>query len=178
MPKEEEIEELLFQGISPREIIDKGYAKSTVYKVNKGLGGGRKKRVSLEYVISSLVQEAGGVKMTLREPSRLPPPEEIERLRREALKQPQTEIVDESEQLQKIERQPETFEEKMIVAIKKQAPEVFSSLTGPKPPSPIMHIAYGPTPIYREIELLLSYEQYRELGRPPLMANITLSLKA
>ena len=179
MSKEQEIEALLNEGASPKDLIGRGFKRSTVYKVNKKLGRGRTikrrpKRTELKYVIVGLEQEGGGVKMTLREAFELPSPEALERLRL-AAEEPEHD-VEEATQLQKIIPEPQTAAEEMVAAIKRQAPEMFAYLINP-PPLKSLNVAYGPTMIRRNIEIHLSYEEYLELGVPSLLAEVKLTLE-
>lgn len=182
MGKEEEILEFLEKGLKPTEIIKKGYAKSTVYKTYSIFRGIRQKKgmLKIKYIISKLEDKATHIIMTLIEYREIPK-EEIERARIEAELERPVDIVGEGEQLQKVELapKPETFEEKIIVAMKKQAPEVFETLKTPvpshiKPPTIILQSkAFKPT----EINLYLTREQYAQLGSPPLLSLINMTLR-
>jgi len=182
MGKEDEIIELLEDGLKPVEIIKRGYAKATVYKAYSIHRGIKSKRgiVKIRYVVSGLEDKATHIVMRLREYREILL-EDIERARHEAELEKPVEIVEEGTQLQKVDfaPEPETFEEKVVAAMKKQIPEFFGGLIKtiipPEPPTRIFHQAIAMIP--QEIELYLTREQYAELGRPPLLSVINLTLR-
>lgn len=178
MGKEEEIRLLLEEGLSPKEIIERGYAKSTVYKVR---GPSRKisrkgMSVDLFYTVSSLIDESDYIKMGLEEYVEIPR-EEIERARQDSELEKPVELT----QLKKVDftPEPESPEERIIAAMKKQMPEVFEDLgitvsSLSRPPRMVLQaIKMKP----REIEVYLTHGQYITLGSPTLLSLIKLTLK-
>ena len=187
MNKETEIAKLLEEDMTPVEIIERGYKKSTVYKVYRYYTGKEMKKgtVRIRYSIVGLRQEADSVLLTLREYSPPPSPEEIERARLEAELEEEPEPIETKGQLKKVDFKPhpkseeEAFTRKIIKAWKAEMPRMFEELDRP-PPS--FNRARGPSVgqmmvIRTPLELWVSNEQYRELGCPAIFQVITLTLK-
>lgn len=135
--------------------------------------------VELSYRVVHLARIGPSVKMILEE-VRTVPPEEIERARLESEQEPETDIVVESEQFQKVDLSPppEDPMRRMIWAWKQEFPEIEEIFKGGSFPG-----AKGggltlrsPVPISNQIEVLFTPEQYRELGSPPLLSTIQIAL--
>ena len=186
MNKETEIAKLLEEDMTPVEIIEGGYKKSTVYKVYRYYTGKEMKKgtVRIRYSIIGLRQKADSVLLTLREYRPPPPPEELERARLEAELEEEPEPIETEGQLKKVDftPPPRTAEEKLFAAMKTQVPELFEGLKSLGMPPfrpPERFSAMGPrvAVVRPPLELWVSNEQYRELGCPAIFQVITLTLK-
>ena len=176
---EKEIQGLKLQGLSPTEIINKGYKKSTVYKVFKGK---LDNFVIVNYQVTGLKQVYNMVEMSLQ-PYRPPPPlEEIERARAEAELDHPEPTLGEVEAAQKLLGPvPSTdegkFINKMFIELRKQAPGMFSAFKEYEPPKhPTMGMAVGPIQFEMNQQLYLTIDQYIALGSPSLLSLITLTV--
>jgi len=135
--------------------------------------------VELLYRVEQLVRVGGTVKMSLQEVHTVPP-EEITRARLEAEAEPETDIVDAGEQLAKIESAPPPPEdpiERMFWGMRKQFPEMADAFKNAPRMGGGRMIVSGPVPISQVIEVYFSPEQYAELGSPPLLSILKVSLK-
>lgn len=139
--------------------------------------------IELLYRVVNLSQRGGVVLMILQE-VRTVSPEEIERLRKKA-EEPETDIVDEGEQLQKVEfdTPPEHPVEQFFWAMKRQMPEIadivrMSQFQGgsARGGGRRMMVAV-PLPSSYLIEMHISPGQYVEMGSPPLMGILRVSMK-
>lgn len=108
---------------------------------------------------------------------RLVPPEEIERARLEAEQPPETDVDDAGEQLQKVEFVPEPKDptERFIWALRRQFPEIAEGL---KSAQFVGGRVMGPVPVSQMIEVVFTSEQYAELGCPPLLSILKVSMRA
>ena len=134
--------------------------------------------IELLYRVVNLAQRGGVVLMILQE-VRTVPPEEIERTRVEAEQQPETDIVDDGEQLQNIELRPEPNDpmEKMFWAMRNQFPEMVDVFKIPPPREVRVMRTAGPVLVSALIEMHITPEQYVEMGSPPLMGILRVSMK-
>ena len=181
MGKENEILAFLSQGINPKEIIEKGYKKSTVYKINQIHTGRRKMKMSVEvkYIITALLLKTSHVLLTLEPLSDLPSPEEIERARIESELEVDNKSDDFVEKvLEKIDfrDKPKNEAEKIMRevsdAMRKEIPEMFNEQYKPKTTFVAQYMTIVPP-----MELFISKEQYRDLGSPSLLQVITLTIR-
>lgn len=169
MSKEKEIEKLKLQGSSIKEIINKGYKRSTVYKVFSS----RLKPSPFikDYQITGLKQVHNMIEMSLQPYHPPPSPEEIEEAQADA------EHPLEEKAAQSIHPIPETDEGKIVAAYldayKKQAPELFGTLKEILLPHS-KGMVIGPVQLEMNQQLYLTIDQYTALGSPPLLATITL----
>ena len=139
--------------------------------------------VELSYRIVNLSRRGSAVLMILKE-IRTVPPEEIERTRREAEEEPETDVVDAGEQFKKIDPipAPKTQMEEVFSAMRTQFPEMVEIFKMSPPPGGgggrIMRVmGSSPLPSYPVIEMLITAEQYAVLGSPPLLASIKIALQ-
>jgi len=135
--------------------------------------------VELLYRVEQLVRVGDTVKMSLQE-VRTVPPEEITRARLEAEAEPENDVVDEGEQLQKVDLspKPKTQMEEVFSAMRTQFPEMTEIFkNAPRMGGGRMMSVSGPVPISQVIEVYFSPEQYAELGSPPLLSILKVSLK-
>lgn len=133
--------------------------------------------LELSYRIIHLARLGASVKMVLEE-VRLIPPEELERARAEANKEPEIDIVEEQTQLQKVDLHPKPTNpmEEMFSAMRTQMPEAFEALKG-GPPSPMRIMsARGPIPVTPMMEVYFTHEQYVEMGCPGLLSIVKVSM--
>ncbi len=140
--------------------------------------------IELLYRVVNLSQRGGVVLMVLEE-VRTVPPEEITRARLEAEKDPENDIVDEGKQFGKVDLDPPPKDpvEKMLWAAKRQIPgleEAFKDAFkgSPMGPGGRMMVVRGPSPVQliNIVEIHVTTEQYVELGSPPLLSTIQLTL--
>ena len=141
--------------------------------------------IELLYRVVNLSQRGGVVLMILQE-VRTVSPEEIERARLEAEQDPETDIVDEGEQLQKLDLKPRPEDpmEQIFWAMRKQFPEMMDifkmspyqggSARGGGGRRVMMAVPISSSYL---IEMHISPEQYVEMGSPPLMSILRVSLK-
>ncbi len=134
--------------------------------------------VELSYRVIHLAQVGGSVKMVLEE-VRTVPPEEIERARQEADREPETDVVDAGNQLGKVEFDPDPVNPYIgfLRAIKKEFPEMMRGMSVSQNPGTSGESArMMPIPTYKMIEAYLTHEQYDELGSPPLLSIIKINM--
>ena len=140
--------------------------------------------IELLYRVVNLSQRGGVVLMILQE-VRTVSPEEIERARVEA-QEPETDINEESEQLQKVEfrQRPKDPMEQIFWAMRNQFPEMMEmfkmspyrggSARGGGGGRVLMAVPLSSSYV---IEMHISPEQYVEMGSPPLMSILKVSMK-
>ncbi|GAH87467.1 unnamed protein product [marine sediment metagenome] len=134
--------------------------------------------VELFYRVIHLARIGPSVKMVLEE-VRTVPPEEIERARREAEQTPETDVVDEGAQLQKVDLapKPKTQMEEVFSAMRTQIPEfaeVFKSMSNSGPSR--KGVTMRAVPIFQHMEAYFTPEQYKEMGSPPLLSKIRITM--
>lgn len=136
--------------------------------------------VELSYRIVNLSRRGSHVLMVLEE-LRTVPPEEITRARKEAEAESETDVVDEGEQLAKIKSGPPPPEDpmrRMIWAWKQEFPGLVEAFKTAPPPmgggGRMMRAV--PISFSHLMEMLVTTEQYVELGSPPLLAVIQIAL--
>lgn len=137
--------------------------------------------VELLYRIVNLSARGGVVNMVLQE-VRTVSPEEIERARLEAEQDPELDIVDEGEQLQKVDLRPKPKDpmEQVFWAMRNQFPEMAEAFNN----APRMGRERGggrmvaPSFISTLMEMHITPEQYVEMGSPPLMSILKVSMTA
>ena len=137
--------------------------------------------VEISYRVIHLAELGPSVRMVLKE-VRTVPPEEIERARREAEKEPELDIVKEGKLYQNLDvRSPEPKDpiRHMFWAMKQEFPDMANAFKNiPSfPGAPGGRRAMVAVPISPQIEVLFTPEQYRELGNPPLLSILKVSLK-
>jgi hypothetical protein len=109
---------------------------------------------------------------------RLIPPEELERARAEAEKQPEIDVVEEQTQLLKVDLHPKPKNpmEEVFSAIRTQFPEFAEMMKSvPSASGRVMRVR-GPVPISPMIEVYFTPEQYVELGSPGLLSIVKVSM--
>ena len=135
--------------------------------------------VELLYRVVNLSTRGGVVNMVLQE-VRTVPPEEIERARKEA-EEPETDVVDEGQQFQKIESipAPKNPLEEFFHAMRTHLPEMVEGFRNfPRMGDGGRVLMAVPLPSSYLIEMHISPEQYVEMGSPPLMAVLKVSMTA
>lgn len=136
--------------------------------------------VELSYRVVHLSQAGPFLRMVLEELKTVPP-EEIERARLAAEQEPGTDAVDAGKQFGKIDPipAPKTQMEEVFSAMRTQFPELMEVFKLSPPPRRgagrvLMAV---PLPSSQTIEMYITHEQYAELGSPPLLSTLKLSLE-
>ena len=136
--------------------------------------------IELLYRVVGLSHRGGVVLMVLEE-VRIIPPEEIERARMEAELEPETDINEEGEQLQKLNLRPkpEDSMEQVFWAMRNQFPEMAEAFnSAPRMGGGKMMRVAGPSFVSSLTEMHITPEQYVEMGSPPLLSIIKFSMTA
>ncbi len=135
--------------------------------------------VEISYRVINLDSVGPFVKMNL-EAIRTVPPEEIERARREAEHEPEIDVVDEDKLYQKlnVRPKPKTQMEEVFSALRTQFPEFAEMLKSgamfPAVPGGVVPMRV--VPLFNQTAVLLTPEQYAEMGSPPLLSTIRVVL--
>ena len=133
--------------------------------------------VELLYRVEQLVRVGDTVKMSLQE-VRTVPPEEITRARLEAEAEPENDMVDEGEQFQKVDLspKPKTPMGEFFRAMIDEIPELADAFKRAPRRGGGGRVMMA-VPISQMIEVYFTPEQYAELGSPPLLSILKVSLK-
>lgn len=95
-------------------------------------------------------------------------------------KEPELDKVDEGKLYQNLDvrPKPKTQMEEVFSAIRTQMPELMEMVkSGPSfPGAPSGVIVRGPVSLFNQTAIFLTPEQYREMGSPPLLSTIQITM--
>lgn len=133
--------------------------------------------VEISYRVINIARVGPSVKMVLEE-VRTVPPEELKRAEAEA--EPEIDVVDEGKLFQNlnVRPKPKTQMEEVFSAMRTQLPELMEVFKN-NPSFPGGHGGgriLRPVPLSLDMEMLITPEQYAEMGSPPLLSTIRVTM--
>lgn len=183
MGVEEKIKEYLSHGYTPQQIIEKGFKKSTVYKVANPV---KRESVVRPYFVVELKQAGGDVLMGLSNITTISQ-EEMKRIEKSSAEAEIAEKIN-AEKIVRTDDSALSDEERTIKrtseALKKYMPQLFGASTGGGGTASPMTMTFGfPSAIFPTrfmIEIPVSREQYVKMGKPAIgdIVKLSFSLEA
>ena len=126
--------------------------------------------------IVQLTRIMGFVKMVL-EPVRRVSPEEVERVRLESELESETDVEFAAEQIQKMSPpEPKNEMEGLFFAMQKYFPGIFEAASVVPPSRGHSVSGSSPVRVSQVVEMWFTIEQYSNLGEPPLLGILKLSI--